>query len=329
MSSFGDFNRVNTNVTALEAQLSLNKINKQLGDSRLKLSTGFKINKAEDDAAGFAIATKLKGRIAGLEKAMQNVGDAKSVLNMVEGAYNTIMDNLIEMKSLATQGANATLGQDERNYIGAQIEALANDINDVVNSTKYNNVNLLDGAAAANDAAVPAGTYAFTVQSGEGANDQTAITIDFLNAGQLFGSVAATAVLSGAITTDVATAAGTAFAAGPPVVPAAEPTRTSITVGAGVTAANYNGFITDVDGAIDVLNDDINTLGINQRTLSSKELQLAQAITANSSAQSRIMDTDFAAEQSNAIRLQILQQTATAALSQANMGPQAVLGFLG
>ena len=66
MSSFGDFNRVNTNVTALEAQLSLNKINKQLGDSRLKLSTGFKINKAEDDAAGFAIATKLKGRIAGL-----------------------------------------------------------------------------------------------------------------------------------------------------------------------------------------------------------------------------------------------------------------------
>ena len=326
MSSFGDFNRVNTNVTALEAQLSLNKINKQLGDSRLKLSTGFKINKAEDDAAGFAIATKLKGRIAGLEKAMQNVGDAKSVLNMVEGAYNTIMDNLIEMKSLATQGANATLGQDERNYIGAQIEALANDINDVVNSTKYNNVNLLDGAAAANDAAVPAGTYAFTVQSGEGANDQTAITIDFLNAGQLFGDTLGAATLSGAIVTGAATAAGTAAAVG---VPAVEPTRTSITVGAAVTAADYNGFITDVDGAIDVLNDDINTLGINQRTLSSKELQLAQAITANSSAQSRIMDTDFAAEQSNAIRLQILQQTATAALSQANMGPQAVLGFLG
>ena len=329
MSSFGDFNRVNTNVTALEAQLSLNKINKQLGDSRLKLSTGFKINKAEDDAAGFAIATKLKGRIAGLEKAMQNVGDAKSVLNMVEGAYNTIMDNLIEMKSLATQGANATLGQDERNYIGAQIEALANDINDVVNSTKYNDVNLLDGAAAANDAAVPAGNYAFTVQSGEGANDQTAITIDFLNAGQLFGDTAGAATLSGAIVTGAATAAGTAFAAGPPVVAAVEPTRTSITVGAGVTAADYNGFITDVDGAIDVLNADINTLGINQRTLSSKELQLTQALSADSSAKSRIMDTDFAAEQSNAIRLQILQQTATAALSQANMGPQAVLGFLG
>ena len=326
MSSFGDFNRVNTNVTALEAQLSLNKINKQLGDSRLKLSTGFKINKAEDDAAGFAIATKLKGRIRGLEKAMQNVGDAKSVLNMVESAYGSMMDNLIEMKSLATQGANATLGQDERNYIGAQIVALADDINDIVNSTTYNDVNLLDGAAAADNTAVPGTNYAFTVQSGESAGDTTAITIDFLNAGQLFGSVADNtdiAVTAGATTieTDGATAAGANATT--------EPTRTTISIAATVTALDYNSFINSVDGAIDVLNADINTLGINQRTLSSKELQLAQAITTNSAAESRIMDTDFAKEQSNAIRLQILQQTATAALSQANMGPQAVLGFLG
>jgi flagellin len=123
------------------------------------------------------------------------------------------------------------------------------------------------------------------------------------------------------IETDGATAAGANATT--------EPTRTTISVSATVTAVDYNEFIGAVDGAIDVLNADINTLGINQRTLSSKELQLAQAITTNSAAESRIMDTDFAKEQSNAIRLQILQQTATAALSQANMGPQAVLGFLG
>jgi flagellin len=131
------------------------------------------------------------------------------------------------------------------------------------------------------------------------------------------------AVTAGATTieTDGATAAGANATT--------EPTRTTISIAATVTALDYNSFITSVDGAIDVLNADINTLGINQRTLSSKELQLAQAITTNSAAESRIMDTDFAKEQSNAIRLQILQQTATAALSQANMGPQAVLGFLG
>ena len=73
MASFGDYNRVNTN-TAMDAQLSLNKINRDLGDSRLKLSTGFKINNAEDDAAGFAIATKLKSRVAGLEQAPERRG---------------------------------------------------------------------------------------------------------------------------------------------------------------------------------------------------------------------------------------------------------------
>ena len=87
--------------------------------------------------------------------------------------------------------------------------------------------------------------------------------------------------------------------------------------------------ITHIDDAIATMNTNLNTVGINQRSLSGKEVNLTESITANSAARSRIMDTDFAKEQSNSIRLQILQQTATAALSQANMGPQAVLGFLG
>ena len=88
-------------------------------------------------------------------------------------------------------------------------------------------------------------------------------------------------------------------------------------------------FMDHVDSAISTMNGKLNTLGISQSSLSGKEVNLTEAITANSAARSRIMDTDFAKEQSNSIRLQILQQTATAALSQANMGPQAILGFLG
>ena len=130
MASFGDFNKVNTNVTAMEARLSLNKINKDLGDSRLKLSTGYKINNAEDDSAGFAIATKLRSRISGLEQALQNVSDAKSVMDIIESGYTTIMDNLIEMKGLATQAANDTLSQNERTLIAKQIQGLGQDIND-------------------------------------------------------------------------------------------------------------------------------------------------------------------------------------------------------
>src|SRR5699024_10009683 len=108
MASFGDFSRINTNIQSLDAQLSLNQINKQLAENQLQMSTGKRINRAEDDSAGFSIATKLRSRIGGLNQAMQNVGDAKSVLDIAESSFGTIMDNLVEMKGLATQAANDT-----------------------------------------------------------------------------------------------------------------------------------------------------------------------------------------------------------------------------
>jgi flagellin len=91
MSSFGDINRVNTNIQAQESQLSLNRINRDLANNQLRLSTGLRINKAEDDAAGYSIATKLNARVAGLDQALANVGDAKSVLDIAEGSLMTIM----------------------------------------------------------------------------------------------------------------------------------------------------------------------------------------------------------------------------------------------
>ena len=310
MASFGDYNRVNTNVTAMDAQLSLNKINRDLGESRLRLSTGYKINNAEDDAAGFAIATKLKSRVAGLEQALQNVGDAKSILGIVEGAYGSIMDNLIEMKSLATQGANETLGSDERGYIETQISALAVDINDIAKSTTYNNVALLDGAAN------NAGTNTFTFQVGEGTGDTKDVGLQAVNTSTLIKGSA------GAADADLA---GDGFLS----ISAASADRGTLTFAANADDGTMRAFLTDIDTAIGNLNSLSNGIGISQRSLSNIEVNLTEALTANNAAKSRIMDTDFAKEQSNSIRLQILQQTATAALSQANMGPQAVLGFLG
>ena len=180
MASFGDYNRVNTNVTAMDAQLSLNKINRDLGESRLRLSTGFKINNAEDDAAGFAIATKLKSRVAGLEQALQNVSDAKSVLGVVEGAYSSITDRLIEMKTLATQAASTTLGESERGYIGVQIESLSDDINDIASNTTFNNLALLDGDAN------KANTLDLIFQTGETTNDTFTVQLTAVNIKTLF-----------------------------------------------------------------------------------------------------------------------------------------------
>ena len=334
MASFGDFNKVNTNVTAMEARLSLNKINAELGDSRLKLSTGYKINNAEDDSAGFAIATKLRSRITGLEQALQNVSDAKSVMDVIEGSYSSIMDNLIEMKGLATQAANDTLSSAERTLIAKQIQGLASDINDVAEATSFNGITLN-----------PTTDETITFQVGEGVDDTKIVNLRQVDILALFGvdgsdlsgdgdstSAGVNDIevddgdldgshLSGASSTDPRgeiefTIAGTSTGQGD---------ATEVDAG----ASDFNTFMTKVDDAIGTLNGYFNELGIDQRSLSGMEVNLTEAISANSAAKSRIMDVDFAKEQSNSVRLQILQQTATAALSQANMGPQAVLGFLG
>jgi len=145
MASFGDLNRVNTNIQSLDSQLSLNRINKSLAENQMRLSTGLRINRAEDDAAGFSIATKLNSRVAGLSQALANVGDAKSVLDIAESSFDQVMDSLIEMKALATQAANDTLGAEERGFIAQQIAALGADINEVANQTVFQDFELLNG----------------------------------------------------------------------------------------------------------------------------------------------------------------------------------------
>jgi flagellin len=320
MASFGDFNKVNTNVTAMEARLSLNKINAELGNSRLKLSTGYKINSAEDDSAGFAIATKLRSRITGLEQALQNVSDAKSVMDIIEGGYSSIMDNLIEMKGLATQAANDTFSATERTLIAKQIQSLGYDINDIADSTKFNGIALNPSG----------GDSTLTFQTGEGTSDTYTFNLRQVDVLALFGSAsidsAGNDIVSGANQSLLSGANADNDDRGEIDFTIADD---GVATEVDALATDFSDLMTAVDAAVATLNGYMNEIGIDQRSMSGKEVNLTEAISANSAAKSRIMDVDFAKEQSNSVRLQILQQTATAALSQANMGPQAVLGFLG
>ena len=318
MASFGDLNRVGTNVQSIDAQLSLNRINRDLANSRERLTTGRNINRAEDNAAGYSIATKLKSRIAGLEQSLQNVGDAKSVLDIAESSFDIVMDSLIEMKALATQASNDTLGSTERGYIGDQIEAIGLDINEIANQTIYQDQNLLNGVDNS-------GSLQLTFQTGERQQDTIIATLNAVNIGELF--------TTGGVDTNLgatATAGGGAGAGAAIVVTAATASSQGVfTFATTATRADYNSFISVVDSAIDIMAENVNTIGITQSSLSLREETLSESISANESAKSRILDTDFAKEQSESVRLQILQQTATSALAQANNGPQAVLGYLG
>ena len=316
MASFGDLNRVNTNVQSLDAQLSLNRVNRDLANSRERLTTGKKINKAEDNAAGYSIATKLKSRVAGLEQSLQNVGDAKSVLDIAESSNDIVMDSLIEMKSLATQAANDTLGDTERGYIGDQIAAIGNDINEVANQTIYQDTELLNGTNNS-------GSVSLTFQTGERAEDTITATIAAVNVGELFAA-------SGDASLGATTTAGGGAASGGAisVTAATASDQGTFTFASTATSADFNSFISAVDSAIDTMATNVNTIGITQSSLSLREDTLSESISSTESAKSRIMDTDFAKEQSESVRLQILQQTATSALAQANNGPQSVLGFI-
>ena len=180
-------------------------------------------------------------------------------------------------------------------------------------------------------ALMPTSDSTKTFQVGEGTSDTTSITFETVDILALFGADGTD--LGGATNTDaVEVETGDHSAGGLSAGSAEARGEIEFEVANSVVQAvhtDFNTFATKVDTAIGTLNGFMNQVGIDQRSLSNKEVNLTEAITANSAARSRIMDTDFAKEQSNSIRLQILQQTATAALSQANMGPQAVLGFLG
>jgi flagellin len=278
--AFGDFNKINTNLQALDARFSLDKINKNLAKTQLRLSTGLRINRAEDDAAGFSLSAKLSARIAGLEQALANSGDAKSVLDIAEASLNSILDILTTVKTKATQSANDTLSTDERTFIDTQVSSLVSEVDALVNQTVYQSQNLLNGS------------YDKVFQVGERTSDTVNVAID-TSSSNGFGSVGL-----GVDALDVTSQAGSFTA------------------------------IDAIDTAITSVASIVNQLGIYQTQLSIREEILTQAINSNNAARSRIKDADFAKEQSEAIKLQILQQTAIAALSQANLAPQAVLGFL-
>src|SRR5918996_470436 len=144
--SFGDLTRINTNLQAISSLNALQRVNSQLGLRQLRLATGLRINRAEDDSAGYTIAKKLQARVRGQEKALQNIGDAKSMLTVAEGSLNSIMDILQSMKEKTVQAANDTLGSSERTAIKNELDALSAEISSILSSTTFNGTSLFSSA---------------------------------------------------------------------------------------------------------------------------------------------------------------------------------------
>ncbi len=304
--------RINTNISALNALKSLNDIGNRLSTAQLRLSTGKRINAAADDAAGYSIAKKFNARAEGLGQALNNIGSAKNLVSVAEGHLNNIVDILTQMKTKATQAADDSLGTSERIAIKAELAALATQVNLEVTQATWNSKSLFSGTGSSN---ATAGNVLFRFQIGAG-NSSTNDLLEFnlLKTGNVSLESGNTGFKATQLRIDTPSGA----------------TRLSGNTLAGSllgSSASAQALMGRIDNAIADVSEALSDIGSVVNRLTYQETSLTLAKINTEAAKSRIEDADMAYEQLEATKLQILQQTASAMLAQANTGPQALLSL--
>ncbi|MBL6989297.1 MAG: flagellin FliC [Bacteriovoracaceae bacterium] len=143
--------RINTNVASINAQRNLGKTRYAMDRTLEKLSSGQRINRAGDDAAGLAISENLKAQIRGLSQAGRNAADGVSLVQIAEGGLSEVSNILIRLRELSVQAASDTIGPTERKFLNVEFEQLTSEVDRIANSTEFNRVSLLNGTGAVFD----------------------------------------------------------------------------------------------------------------------------------------------------------------------------------
>jgi len=272
--------RINTNIGAMNAHRNATMNNVGLDKSLNSLSSGLRINKAADDAAGLSIANKLSAQSQGLGQAIKNSNDGIGLIQTADGALEEYGNILKRVRVLATQAANDTQDADSRGYISQEIVALLDEASDINSTTAFNGIQILDASGAA------AGTYTFHTGAYSGETQSVAI---------------------GPHTVSDMTLAGT--------------TQVTSQTDAETTIATMDVAIKQVDAKRATLGAAQNKLESTVRNISVTQVNVAAA-------ESQIRDVDFAAESANFAKHNILAQSGSYAMSQANAVQQNVLRLL-
>jgi flagellin len=301
---------INTNVASLNAQRSLATSGGELKTAMERLSSGKKINSAADDAAGFAIAERMTAQIRGLNMATKNANDGLSMIAAVENATNDVTDMLHRIREIAVQAANDTNSTKDRQYLQKEVDSLLNEINRVASQTVYNGEEVLDGSR--NSTQIQVGT-----DSGQSISFAiAAIDTDTLNLSK-DGFAARTSAAGPAVVDNMALSA-TAATSG--TLSANE--KVSV-----LTAAAAGHTLTAVTKAIEDVAGNRADLGATSNRLEYTVSNLMNVSEFTTAARSRIEDADFAAESARLSKAQVLQQTGTAMLAQANASQQLALSL--
>ena len=268
---------VQHNLTAMNTSRQLNGVTGALSKSTEKLSSGYKINRAGDDAAGLSISEKMRSQIRGLNKASSNAQDGISLIQVAEGALNETHSILQRMNELATQAANDTNTSTDRTALQQEVNQLTSEINRIQSTTQFNTMNLLDGTFKNKN-----------LQVGSLSGQSIGISISNMNAQSL-----------------------------------------------GVNGLKVSSFgqagaaMSKIQAAIDTVSTQRSKLGALQNRLEHTINNLDTTAENTQSAESRIRDTDMAAEMVQYSKNNILSQAGQSMLAQANQSNQGVLSLLG
>jgi flagellin len=299
--------QINHNLTAMNTLRQLNTASTGQAKSMEKLSSGLRINRAGDDAAGLAISEKMRGQIRGLDQASRNAQDGISLIQTAEGALNETHDILQRMRELANQAANDTNTGNDRGEIQKEINSLTSEINRIGNTTEFNTQKLING-----DKNSASGGAALNFQIG--ANENQSLTLDIADMRSVALGISKV-LASGASGSKLAVTDGTNNTT----------TEQALDVSTHSGAATA---VTTIQAAIDKVSAERSKLGANQNRLEHTINNLSTSSENLTSAESRIRDVDMAKEMMNQTKNSILSQAAQAMLAQANQQPQGVLQLL-
>lgn len=285
---------MHTNYASLVTQNTMNQNSNLLNTAMERLSTGFRVNSAADDAAGLQIANRLEAQTRGMSTAMRNAQDGISMMQTAEGAMDEMTNITYRMNDLATQASNGSITDNDRVALDAEYQQLGEELANVMASTNFGGRTLLETGGGAFEAA------AVNFQIGTNAGDQLAVDVSAQV--QAINTAIGT---TGALALGDLTTAGTA--------------QTALTTLKGA----------DGDaGLLKQIGDARSALGANINRLDHTITNLSNMVENTTAAKGRIMDADFAVESSNMTKNQMLMQAGTSVLSKTNQLPGMAMSML-
>ncbi|CAK7030383.1 flagellin [Tissierella sp. P1] len=292
--------RINNNIPALNTHRLLNVNTDSLQKSLERLSSGKRINRASDDAAGLAISQKMEAQVRGLRQASRNSLDGVSCIQTAEGALNEVHEMLQRMRELSVQGANGVYEEDDLDAIANEMRELTEQINMIGRDTEFNGIKLLNGEN-------PSGTSGLRLQIG--ANENQYIEIDMRDINIIVGTGSGELNIETSIIKNLGSG------------------KFEVETG-NLKSTEFEKAVTIYNNAIERVSSMRSKLGAIQNRLEHTIRNVDNTAENLTASKSRIEDLDMAKEMSEFTKLNILQQAGTSMLSQANQLPQTVLQLL-